>query len=112
MPRSPRACEGACGAEALAEEAREELNATGARPRRTVLHGVDALTPSELCIARMAAEGLSNREIAQALFVTIRTVEMHLTHGYQKLEISSRTELPDVVGTRPSRTGELGRSLR
>jgi DNA-binding CsgD family transcriptional regulator len=88
-----------CGAEGLAEQAREELSATGARPRRTVLHGVDALTASELRIARMAAEGLSNREIAQALFVTIRTVEMHLTHAYQKLEVSSRTELPEALGT-------------
>jgi DNA-binding CsgD family transcriptional regulator len=97
-----------CGAEALAEQAREELSATGARPRRAVLHGVDALTPSELRIARMAAEGRSNREIAQALFVTLRTVEMHLTHGYQKLDISSRTELPDALGTPPGRTGDAG----
>jgi DNA-binding CsgD family transcriptional regulator len=95
-----------CGAAALAERAREELSATGARPRRAVLHGVDALTASELRIARLAAEGLSNREIAQALFVTIRTVEMHLTHGYQKLDISSRTELPDALGTEaPQGTG-------
>jgi DNA-binding NarL/FixJ family response regulator len=68
-----------CGALALAERAREELRATGARPRRSILRGVDALTASELRIARMAAEGLTNREIAQELFVTIRTVEMHLT---------------------------------
>jgi DNA-binding CsgD family transcriptional regulator len=97
-----------CGAEALAEQAREELSATGARPRRAVLHGVDALTPSELRVARMAAEGRTNREIAQALFVTIRTVEMHLTHGYQKLDISSRAELSDALGTPPSRTGDAG----
>jgi DNA-binding CsgD family transcriptional regulator len=96
-----------CGAHELAERAREELRATGARPRRTVLHGVDALTASELRIARMAAEGLSNREIAQALFVTIRTVEMHLTHGYQKLEITSRTELPDALGTPVARSPRL-----
>jgi DNA-binding CsgD family transcriptional regulator len=88
-----------CGALALAERAREELRATGARPRRSILRGVDALTASELRTARMAAEGHSNREIAQALFVTIRTVEMHLTHAYQKLEISSRTELPNALGT-------------
>jgi len=88
-----------CGAAGLAERTREELSATGARPRRAVRYGVDALTASELRIARMAAEGLTNREIAQELFVTIRTVEMHLTHGYQKLEISSRAELPDALGT-------------
>jgi DNA-binding CsgD family transcriptional regulator len=88
-----------CGAGALAEQAREELSATGARPRSAVRHGVDALTASELRVARMAGEGLTNREIAQALFVTLRTVEMHLTHAYQKLDISSRTELSDALGT-------------
>jgi DNA-binding CsgD family transcriptional regulator len=82
-----------CGAHALAVRAREELSATGARPRHTALHGTGALTSSELRIARMAADGRSNREIAQALFVTIRTVEMHLTHAYQKLEIASRKQL-------------------
>ena len=48
-------------------------------------------------MAQLAAEGLSNREIAQALFVTVRTVEMHLTHAYQKLDISSREELPALL---------------
>jgi FixJ family two-component response regulator len=60
------------GANLLSEEAHEELIATGARPRRLVLSGADALTPSERRIAAMAAEGLSNREITQALFVTPR----------------------------------------
>ena len=90
-----------CGAEALAERARTELVAAGARPRRHVLSGVEALTPSELRIARMAAERRSNREIAQALFVTARTVETHLTHAYQKLGISSRDELPDALAGVP-----------
>jgi DNA-binding NarL/FixJ family response regulator len=85
------------GARALAERARDELRATGARPRRTALHGADALTGSEQRVARLAADGLSNREIAQSLFVTIRTVEMHLTHAYQKLDIASRTELADAL---------------
>jgi DNA-binding CsgD family transcriptional regulator len=88
-----------CGARALAERARDELSATGARPRRTPRHGIDALTASELRIARLAADGRSNREIAQALFVTIRTVEMHLTHAYQKLEIASRKQLAHALGT-------------
>jgi DNA-binding CsgD family transcriptional regulator len=69
------------------------VQATGARPRRMVRTGVDALTPSELRVARMAATGMTNREIAQALFVTARTVETHLTHAYPKLGIVSREDL-------------------
>jgi DNA-binding CsgD family transcriptional regulator len=87
-----------CRAPALVERAREELVAAGSRPRRALLTGVEALTPSELRIVRMAAEGRANREIAQALFVTARTVETHLTHAYQKLGINSRDELPDALG--------------
>ena len=90
----------ACRATALAERAREELVAAGSRPRRARLSGVEALTPSETRIVRMAAEGLANREIAQALFVTARTVETHLTHAYQKLGIASREELPVALGDR------------
>src|SRR5581483_8233193 len=82
-----------CGATLLAEQAHEELIATGARPRRVVQSGAASLTPSERRIADMAAEGLSNREIAQALFVTLRTVEMHLSNAFRKLDISSRTQL-------------------
>jgi DNA-binding CsgD family transcriptional regulator len=85
------------GANLLSEEAHEELLAAGARPRRLVLSGADALTPSERRIAAMAAEGLSNREIAQALFVTPRTVEMHLSSAFRKLGISSRTQLPAAL---------------
>ncbi len=81
------------GATLLAEHAREELIATGARPRRVELSGAAALTPSERRIAAMAAEGMSNREIAQALFVTLRTVEMHLSNAFRKLSVSSRTQL-------------------
>jgi DNA-binding CsgD family transcriptional regulator len=81
------------GATLLAQYAHEELVATGARPRRLVLTGAAALTPSERRIAAMAAEGLSNREIAQALFVTLRTIEMHLSNAFRKLDVSSRTQL-------------------
>jgi DNA-binding CsgD family transcriptional regulator len=88
----------ACGARTLAERAHSELVATGARPRKIVRAGVDALTSSERRVARMAAEGMTNKEIAQALFVTVRTVEAHLHHTYQKLEISSRTELAGALG--------------
>ena len=87
------------GAAVLADRAHEELVATGARPRRLVLSGVDSLTPSERRIAAMAAEGLSNREIAQALFVTLRTVEMHLSNAFRKLDVSSRTQLPAALAS-------------
>jgi DNA-binding CsgD family transcriptional regulator len=86
-----------CGASALAARAREELVTAGARPRRNALHGRDALTASELRTAQMAAEGRTNREIAQTLFVSLRTVETHLTHAYQKLAIRSREALPGAL---------------
>jgi DNA-binding CsgD family transcriptional regulator len=86
-----------CGAKPLAERAHTELVATGARPRRLVLSGVEALTPSERRVATMAAEGVTNRDIAQALFVTPRTVEVHLTSVYRKLGIGSRSQLPGAL---------------
>ena len=86
-----------CGARPLAERARQELLATGARPRRVMRSGVDALTASERRVAEMAAAGMTNRQIAQALFVTTRTVEVHLTHAYQKLDIASREELSTAL---------------
>jgi len=87
-----------CGAAPLAERAYIELRATGARPRKPDYAGVEALTPSELRVARMAADGLTNREIAQRLFVTVKTVEFHLGQTYRKLEISSREELGGALG--------------
>lgn len=87
-----------CGAAPLAERAREELRAAGGRPRREPLSGPDSLTPSERRVARLAADGRSNREIAQALFVTRRTVEGHLTAAYRKLMIDSREELAAALG--------------
>jgi DNA-binding CsgD family transcriptional regulator len=88
-----------CGATALAARAREELRVAGARPRRLVITGVDSLTASELRVARMAAEGLTNPQIAQSLFVTLRTVEMHLSNAYRKLQIDSRRQLPDALAS-------------
>jgi DNA-binding CsgD family transcriptional regulator/tetratricopeptide (TPR) repeat protein len=82
-----------CGAAPLAARAEIELLATGARPRRIALSGVASLTPSERRVAEMAAEGPTNREIAQTLYVTQRTVEVHLTSIYRKLAISSRSQL-------------------
>jgi DNA-binding CsgD family transcriptional regulator/tetratricopeptide (TPR) repeat protein len=87
----------ATGAVSLAQRARTELEAAGARPRSVLRSGVDALTPSERRIAQMAAAGDANGTIAQALFVTIKTVEMHLTSTYRKLAIASRTELVEAL---------------
>nr|WP_042191144.1 AAA family ATPase [Kibdelosporangium sp. MJ126-NF4]CEL19871.1 putative regulatory protein [Kibdelosporangium sp. MJ126-NF4]CTQ97095.1 putative regulatory protein [Kibdelosporangium sp. MJ126-NF4] len=82
-----------CGASPLVAQANAELIAVGARPRRDALTGVEALTASELRVARLAADGATNREIAQTLFVSRRTVEVHLTNTYRKLEIDSRAGL-------------------
>jgi len=87
-----------CGAAPLARRAETELLATGARPRRISLSGVASLTPSERRVAQMAADGLTNREIAQTLFVTTRTVEVHLTSTYRKLDITSRSQLAAELG--------------
>jgi DNA-binding CsgD family transcriptional regulator len=81
----------------LARRARDELKAAGARPRRSALSGVDSLTPAEHRVATLAAQGHSNREIAQQLYVTRRTVETHLTHVFQKLDVATRVELGDAL---------------
>jgi DNA-binding CsgD family transcriptional regulator len=81
------------GAERLAAEAQAELAAAGGRPRRRRLSGVESLTPTERRVAEMAAGGLRNKEIAQALFVSRKTVEMHLGNAYSKLDIHARDEL-------------------
>lgn len=77
----------------LADQARRELVVAGAKPRRDAIRGRDALTPSELRVAELAAGRQTNRQIAQALFITQRTVENHLTSSYAKLGIASRSEL-------------------
>jgi DNA-binding CsgD family transcriptional regulator len=91
-----------CGAAPLAGRAEIELRATGARPRRVAMRGVESLTPSERRVAELAAQGPTNREIAQALFVTPRTVEVHLTSAYRKLRIGSRTQLAAAL-SQPTR---------
>jgi DNA-binding CsgD family transcriptional regulator/uncharacterized protein YfiM (DUF2279 family) len=88
-----------CGANALAARAETDLRATGARPRRVMLTGLDSLTASERRIAELACEGFTNREIAQTLFVTSRTVEGHLTSVFRKLQLGSRTELASALGS-------------
>ena len=89
-----------CGARPLAARARDELKAAGARPRRPWRTGVDALTPSELRVARLAAEGRSNREIAGELYVTLKAIEGHLARAYAKLGIDGRGQLPRALGSR------------
>jgi DNA-binding CsgD family transcriptional regulator len=79
------------------ERARAELVAAGARPRRDRITGRDALTAGELRVARMASEGATNREIAEALWVTLSTVEAHLTRIYRKLDISNRAQLGEAL---------------
>lgn len=84
------------GAAPFLREAQGLLLAAGGRPRRVRRTGLAALTPAERKVAKLAAEGHSNREIAEALFVTQRAVEMHLTKAYGKLNISGRHQLGDV----------------
>jgi DNA-binding CsgD family transcriptional regulator len=86
------------GAAPLAAHAETELRATGGRPRRVVLTGLDSLTASERRIAELASQDLTNREIAQMLFITARTVEGHLTSVFRKLQLDSRNGLSAVLG--------------
>jgi DNA-binding CsgD family transcriptional regulator len=87
----------ACGSSAVAAQAREELVVAGARPRRNRSHGPKALTERELRTATLAAQGMTNAEIARDLFVTAKTVERHLTNCYAKLGIASRRDLPELL---------------
>jgi DNA-binding CsgD family transcriptional regulator len=91
----------ACGAQPLADHVRAEIYATGARPRTTALRGVLALTASERRVADLAAEGQTNRDIAQVLYVTPKTVEVHLSSAYRKLGIDSRRELARALTDAP-----------
>jgi len=89
-----------CGAERLRDRAEEELRALGDRPRRPDRTGSDSLTPSQLRVARLAAAGHSTPEIAQQLFVSVKTIETHLSHAYGKLGLSghgARDRLADAL---------------
>lgn len=89
-----------CGATRLVASAGQELLAAGARPRRISRTGLPALTPSELRVAQLAGAGRSNRQIAQELFISIKTVETHLTRVYAKLNLTAadrRTRLSTAV---------------
>jgi len=85
------------GAVPVAERAREEILAAGGRPRRIRIRGVEALTASELRVARRAAQGRTNREIAQELFVTTKAVEKHLASAYRKLDVEGRGALAGAL---------------
>ncbi|HLI31718.1 MAG TPA: AAA family ATPase [Solirubrobacteraceae bacterium] len=90
------------GAGMLRERARAELASAGLRPRRALLSGPESLTGAELRVAEAAAAGMTNREIAQRLYLSVKTVETHLRHAYQKLDISSRKQLPSVLTVEPA----------
>lgn len=90
-----------CGAAPLVDEATAQLASAGGRPRSVLRPGRDALTPTELRVARLAADGLSNPEIAQAHFVTLKTVETQLGSCYRKLGITSRHELAGALEAEP-----------
>jgi DNA-binding CsgD family transcriptional regulator len=90
-----------CGAQLLVGTVRSEIYATGARPRTTALSGVLALTASERRVADLAADGRTNRDIAQTLYVTPKTVEVHLSNAYRKLGIASRRELTRALAEPP-----------
>jgi len=86
-----------CQAQPLVDRASRELRAAGARPRRLALMGSDALTPAERRVAKLAAEGLINAQIAETLFVSEKTVEGHLTRVYHKLGKQSRADLREIL---------------
>ncbi|MBE3014814.1 AAA family ATPase [Microbispora sp. NEAU-D428] len=92
-----------CGADPLVTSVRDELRALGARPRRSYLTGLEALTPSEARVAGLAATGLTNRQIAQRLYITVKTVEVHLSNTYQKLRVRRRNELGAILAKLPGR---------
>ncbi|HVF77909.1 MAG TPA: helix-turn-helix transcriptional regulator, partial [Solirubrobacteraceae bacterium] len=87
-----------CGARLLQERAQQELEVAGTRVQRAARRGADALSPSERRVVALAIEGLSNRQIAEALFVTRKAVEWHLGNAYRKLDVRSRRELPAALG--------------
>ena len=92
----------ACGARLVEERVLAELEVAGARLQRAALRGADALSPSERRVVALAVEGLSNRQIAEALFVTRKAVEWHLGNAFRKLDVRSRHELAGALSDAPS----------
>jgi DNA-binding NarL/FixJ family response regulator len=85
------------GAAPIAARAAEEQRLAGAKPRRVAVDGLDALTASEQRVARLAATGMTNAEVAGELVVSVRTVEMHLGRVYRKLDINGRARLAEAL---------------
>jgi RNA polymerase sigma factor (sigma-70 family) len=81
------------GMEAFAERARVELQATGEHARKRTVDTLDQLTPQETQIARLVAQGTTNRDIAAQLFISPSTVEYHLRKAFRKLNVKTRTQL-------------------
>jgi DNA-binding NarL/FixJ family response regulator len=94
-----------CRCVPLASRARDELAVLGVAPRKPIAFGPSALTPSEVRVARLAAEGRTNNDIAQQLFVTRKTVEKHLASAYRKLGIDSRAQLDAASFEQPQPAG-------
>jgi DNA-binding NarL/FixJ family response regulator len=91
--RAARDAFDALGAAPWARRARQELDATGERSGQPAPRALDLLTPQELQIARLAAQGLSNKQIGQQLYLSHRTVSSHLHRIFPKLGITSRAQL-------------------
>ena len=92
------------GADRVAEEARAELQVAGGRAPARATSPAERLTAGERRVAELAAAGQTNRQIANALFITVKAVEWHLSNAYRRLDISGRTELPEALaasGQRP-----------
>ena len=87
----------ACRATALCERARAELLLAGGRPRPPAGAGADALTAAERRVAEIAASGATNREIARRLYLSPKTVEMHLRSAYRKLDLAGRAGLATAL---------------
>ncbi|HLN69451.1 MAG TPA: LuxR C-terminal-related transcriptional regulator [Streptosporangiaceae bacterium] len=98
----------ACGAVPLARRAEDELRGAGGSPRTVIRAGVDELTSTERRVALMAASGMGNKQIAQELFVTVKTVETHLYRAYQKLGVRSRVQLAAALELRAGQGGCQG----
>ena len=121
--RAARETFDALGLVPWSERARQQLRATGETSRPRTPQARDQLTPQELQIVQLAAEGMSNREIGQRLYLSHRTVSSHLYRVFPKLGITSRAELPGrsaadrgpltggwlLRGQRPARSGRCGR---
>jgi DNA-binding CsgD family transcriptional regulator len=75
------------------ERCEQELAACGLAPAKRSAFDPSRLTAQELAVARLVAVGMSNRQVASELFISIKTVQFHLTHIYAKLGVGSRAEL-------------------